>query len=116
MTWLSHQDGEHTQKTSYELAKKLSFLDQDMDKLNRCLRKIAHIALFWVFTILLGMTLMFGVLPEWPLLFAAVWSYADEATKPWIQGRHFSWIDVVLNLIGVMFGCFVLWIIYVTHA
>ena len=28
----------------------------------------------------------------------------DEATKPWIQGRHFSWFDVGLNLIGTFTG------------
>ncbi|WP_373218865.1 hypothetical protein [Ruminococcus sp. 5_1_39BFAA] len=38
------------------------------------------------------------------MLIAAVWSYVDEATKPWIQGRHFSWFDVGLNLIGTFIG------------
>ena len=34
------------------------------------------------------------------MIAAAVWSYVDEAMKPWIQGRHFSWFDVGMNLIG----------------
>ena len=38
------------------------------------------------------------------MIIAALWSYVDEATKPWIQGRHFSWFDVGLNLIGTFIG------------
>ena len=40
----------------------------------------------------------------WFMIFPAVWSYADEATKPLIQGRHFSWFDVGLNLLGTVIG------------
>lgn len=108
MTWLSHQDGEHTNKTSSELAKKLAFLDSDLDALNMKLRKAAHTFSFLIFVILLGMTLKAGSLPMRFLLFSALWSYIDEATKPWIHGRHFSWIDVGLNLLGVAIGCMVL--------
>ena len=113
MTWLSHQDGEHTRKTSGALAKKLSFLNPNSDVLNMELRKAAHTILFLIFAILLGVTLKLGSLPMWFLLFAVLWSYIDEATKPWIQGRHFSWFDVGLNLFGVAIGCFVLWIIHI---
>lgn len=45
-----------------------------------------------------------GRLPMWFMIFPAVWSYADEATKPLIQGRHFSWFDVGLNLLGTVIG------------
>ena len=38
---------------------------------------------------------------------AVIWSWADERTKPFIEGRHFSWFDVGLNVCGVMLG----WII-----
>ena len=52
MTYFSHQDGEHTAKTSRELAEKLSFLDIDVGILNGKLRRVAHVVLFAVFTIL----------------------------------------------------------------
>ena len=84
MTFLSHQDGEHTG--------------------NGKLRRIAHIVVFAVLTILLGLTIYFGGLPIWLHVIVIVLSYVDEATKPWIRGRHFSWFDVGLNLIGVGMG------------
>ena len=55
MTFLSHQDGEHTGKASWELAKHLRFLDGDVNDLNGKLRRIAHIVVFAVLTILLGL-------------------------------------------------------------
>ena len=104
MTFLSHQDGEHTGKASWELAKHLRFLDGDVNDLNGKLRRIAHIVVFAVLTILLGLTIYFGGLPIWLHVIVIVLSYVDEATKPWIRGRHFSWFDVGLNLIGVGIG------------
>ena len=104
MTYLSHQDGEHTGRTSRELAEKLSFLDTDVNVLNGKLRRLAHIVVFAVLMILLGMTLRIGGMPLRWLLTVVVWSYVDEATKPLIQGRHFSWFDVGLNLLGTVIG------------
>lgn len=104
MTYLSHQDGEQTGRASRELAEHLRFLDADIDDLNGKLRRAAHIVVFAVLTLLLGLTLRLGGLPLGWLLMAAVWSYVDEATKPWIQGRHFSWFDVGLNLAGTLLG------------
>lgn len=43
MTFLSHQDGEHTGKASRELAKHLRFLGGDVNDLNGKLCRIAHI-------------------------------------------------------------------------
>ncbi len=111
MTYLSHQDGEHTGRVSLELAEHLRFLDADMNDLNGKLRRAAHIVVFAVFTLLLGLTLRLGGLPLGWLLVAAVWSYVDEATKPWIQGRHFSWFDVGLNLVGTLLGGVMIWIL-----
>ena len=104
MTFLSHQDGEHTGKTSRELAEYLHFLNADINELNGILRRIAHIVVFAVLTVLLGLTLQFGDLPIGWIVIVVVWSYVDEATKPWIQGRHFSWFDVGLNLMGTFLG------------
>lgn len=104
MTYLSHQDGEHTRRTSRELAEKLLFLEMDVGLLNSKLRKAAHVVVFAVFTILLGTTLRLGGYSRWGVIGVVLWSYIDEVTKPLIQGRHFSWVDVGLNLIGVVIG------------
>ena len=60
MTYLSHQDGEHTGRASRELAEHLRFLDNDINDLNGKLRRAAHIVVFAVFTFLLGLTLKIG--------------------------------------------------------
>lgn len=104
MTWLSHQNGEHTRETSLGLAEKLAFLNVDIQELNRQLRCMAHVTVFFVLTVLLSLTLYYGQKPIGILLFAAFWAWADERTKPWIEGRHFSWFDVSLNLLGVAIG------------
>lgn len=105
MTYLSHQDGEHTGKASLGLAKKLKFLNKNINKLNAYLRKAAHIFLFFVFILLLvialknmGKKIIYGVVT------AIFWAWADERTKLFIKGRHFSWFDVGLNICGVMLG------------
>ena len=100
MTYLSHQDGEHTGRTSRELAEKLSFLDSDINILNGRLRRLAHVAVYAVLTILLAITLKLGGYS--PCLTAAtiVWAWADEATKPLVRGRHFSWFDVGIECAG----------------
>ena len=53
MTYLSHQDGEHTGRASRELAEHLRFLDSDLNDLNGKLRRAARIVVFAVFTFLL---------------------------------------------------------------
>ncbi len=104
MTYLSHQDGEHTGRTSRELAEKLSaldFLDSDINILNRRLRRMAHVVLYAVLAFLLGITLKLGGYSLGLMAVAVVWAWADEATKPLVQGRHFSWFDVGLNVLGI---------------
>lgn len=82
MTYLSHQVGEHTRRTSQELTEKLSFLNVDAGVLNGKLRRIAHVIVFAVLMVLLGMTLQagemqIGKLPVWIMAFPVIWSYAD---------------------------------------
>lgn len=103
--YLSHQDGAHTAQTSRTLAESLSFLERDTEKLNIRLRRMAHVALF------AGLAFFFALAcagsgaaawySVWPV---AVWALADEATKPLVHGRHFSWLDVGLNLAGMILG------------
>lgn len=105
MTYLSHQDGEHTGKASLGLAKKLKFLDSNINTLNSHLRKAAHVFLFFVFILLLIMTLReFRIKMVYGVAAAVFWAWADERTKPFIKGRHFSWPDVGLNVSGVVLG------------
>ncbi len=122
MTCLSHEDGEHTKETSERLAKKMNDIarniervfpfahDRDIEntkKLNSALRKIAHTALFAVLAVLSVATLAAGGLQQYKkvvLLLLVFWSWMDEASKIWVEGRHFSWLDVMLNIIGVAAG------------
>ena len=104
MTFLSHQDGEHTSRTSLELAERLSFLEKDTERLNCALRRLAHVGVYAVLAVLFVCTLRLGRLPRWPAAALIFWAWADEATKRWIQGRHFSWLDVALNLLGTLLG------------
>lgn len=53
MTYLSHQDGEHTGRASQGLTEKLSFLDSDINILNGKLRRLAHVVVYTVLTVLL---------------------------------------------------------------
>lgn len=117
MTWLSHQNGEDTGKASRDLARCLEgtfpFVKMDLEQWNRHLRKMAHVVVFAVLTVLLGLTLTAAsvALPKLPFLVAvSVWAWADEKTKIPIPGRHFSWQDVGLNLMGILMGAGVLWL------
>lgn len=82
MTYLSHQDGEHTGRTGRELAEKLAFLDPDINDLNGRLRRVAHVVVYAVLTIFLGTTLELENYPLWLTIGIIVWAWADEATKP----------------------------------
>lgn len=104
MNWLSYQNGDKTLETSMELAKLFAFINSDATIVSRYLRRSAHIVLFAILTILLGITLYLGNKSSWILLLPAIWGYVDECTKPLVEGRHFSWFDVGLNLVGVAIG------------
>ena len=111
MTYLSHEDGEHTIKTSLRLARHFKFLGDDIEEINRYLRKMAHIVVFAVFTILYCITVRLASLPLWTMSLVYIFTIVDEATKPLIQGRHFSMYDVVLNVTGASIGVLVVMVI-----
>ena len=111
MTYLSHEDGEHTKKTSLRLARHFEFLGDDVEEINRYLRKIAHIVVFAVFAILYCITVRLAELPLWTMSLVYVFTIVDEATKPLIKGRHFNIYDVVLNVAGTTIGVLVVMII-----
>jgi len=97
---LSHTPGDRSGRQSETLAK-LSGVDEGL------LRRLAHVFLFLVLGVLTGAG--FGWIG---IGAAAVWAVVDELTKPLIPGRHFSWIDVGLNLVGVAAGCLVWMVVY----
>ena len=67
------------------------------------LRRAAHVICFLILAVLA--TLAFSDIPLWLRAVAlACWAVVDEATKPLIPGRHFSWQDVLLNLCGAAMG------------
>lgn len=109
MTALSHQRGEDTARLSRGMARELHTLlpGPDRETLNTALRKLAHVAVFGVLTVLTGLALHSAGAPApsaGQLAALAAWSFGDEATKPLVPGRHFSWLDVGLNLLGVALG------------
>jgi len=102
--YLSHQNGEATHKTSITVTKILFFLSTDKQKLHMNLRHFAHIVLFAVFSFFYTLTLHTLNLPYYLLSFPIIYTWADEATKVFIPGRHFSWFDVGYNFIGTVIG------------
>lgn len=84
---LSHTPGDRSGRQSETLAK-LSGVDEGL------LRRLAHVFLFLVLGVLAGAG--FGWIG---IGAAAVWAVVDELTKPFIPGRHFSWIDELFLII-----------------
>ena len=79
-------------------------LDSDINFLNGRLRRLAHVVVYAVLTVLLAITLKLGGYSLWLTAGTIVWGWADEATKPLVQGRHFSWLDVGRNVLGIALG------------
>lgn len=109
MTWLSHQSGPETARESEALARELRPLlpGRDLETANYLLRKAAHVGVFAVLAVLVSGTWnkLEAPLPRWGLYGALLlWCWVDEATKPLVPGRHFSWLDVGLNGAGVALG------------
>ncbi len=109
MTYLSHQNGEETSKTSWILAEDVHriWARESTEKINAFLRKAAHTVVFFILTILLEKTLAeigSGTLRVVWTGLLVVWCLADEVTKTFVPGRHFSWLDVGLNLLGFLLG------------
>lgn len=109
MTWLSHQAGPETSRTSRELAEELHSLlpGVETDALNVLLRKAAHPVLFAGLAMLIGLALRSagcrtGLLPAG--IAQLLWCWGDEATKRMVPGRHFAWLDVGLNAVGTLLG------------
>lgn len=89
---LSHTPGDRSEAESKTLSR-LTGIKEGL------LRRAAHVFLFAVLALLAALGFCW-----WGVGFCAVWSVADEATKPFIPGRHCSAMDMLLNLAGVAAG------------
>lgn len=89
---LSHTPGDRSGEESAWLARTTGIKEG-------LLRGGAHVFLFSILSVFAA--LGFGWIG---IGVATVWTVIDEATKPLIPGRHFSVLDVGLNLIGVVVG------------
>lgn len=95
--WLSHQPGDISGMESSRIAAFLGVSDT-------FLRSACHYVLFFLITICCGVSLVLWEKPLWWLLFILPLCWLDEASKPFIMGRHFSWIDSGKNAIGAIVG------------
>ena len=138
--FLSHQNGADTYQTSIGLAERIKDLMERMGLFEQggifasvgadplpfvhsLLRRTAHVGIYAVLAVLVGITMRTLArhtklrIPIWTgAAFCIFWCWADEATKIPVEGRHFSWIDVGLNLLGCGIGLVVLLIIKRIHA
>ncbi len=111
MSNISYSYVDATSATSLRLAGFLRFLGDDVDEIDRYLRKVAHIIVFAIFTILFCKTMQLAKLPIWSMSLVYVFTVLDEATKPLVKGRHFSLNDIMLNLIGTFVGILIIMVI-----
>lgn len=111
MTYLSHQDGKGTTELSVGIVEKIIkyfHLTNYYNEIHFLIRKSAHIIVFTIFIVLILLTLS----QKWQnkkvfisaILLTILWTWGDEITKISIPGRHFSWCDTFLNLLGVIIG------------
>ena len=98
--WLSHQPGDISGMESSRIAALLGVSDE-------FLRSACHYLLFFLITLGGGVSLVLWGKPLGWLLLILPLCVLDEATKPLIMGRHFSWIDSGKNAIGAIVGMIV---------
>ena len=98
--WLSHQPGDISGLESSRIAALLGVSDE-------FLRSACHYLLFFLITVCCGVSLVLWEKPLGWLLLILPLCVLDEATKPLIMGRHFSWIDSGKNAIGAIVGMIV---------
>ena len=98
--WLSHQPGDISGRESSRIA---AFLGES----DGVLRAECHYVLFFLITFCCGISLILWKKPLWWVLLVLPLCWLDEASKPLIMGRHFSWIDSGKNAIGAIVGIMV---------
>ena len=116
--FLSHQGGADTDETSMFLTVRVCRLLEyfginpaSEEQVNMILRSSAHVVIFLILTTMLCISFMLLKkqhhfrIPAWVgAIFCVFCAWADEATKIFVDGRHFSVFDVGLNLVGCGVG------------
>lgn len=81
------------------------------EQVNMILRSSAHVMIYLILTAMLCISFMLlgkqhhFIIPAWAgAIFCAFCAWADEATKIFVDGRHFSVLDVGLNMVGCGVG------------
>lgn len=111
MVYLSHAKGERIDKISIKLSSYFDYFGDDIEEISRFLKKVAHILVFTVFTVLYCETIKLAALPIWSLSLVYIFTVIDEATKPLVKGRCFSLYDVILNVTGVVIGMLIIMVV-----
>ena len=113
LVWMSSQDGPDTLSTSMGLAHFVVWLfgisTAHLSYVNQLLRTLAHFAGFFI----LGSVVHFSVKLSWPnqrrstvvvIALCSVIAVLDEMKKIFINGRHLSWLEAGINVLGVICG------------
>lgn len=116
MVWLSSEDGQATARTSRWLAatvlRVFGLPQSQLNPVDRTLRMLFHFAGFFVLSGLLY-TASRPTLSSGRLLLAlvvgscSIVAVLDEVKKVFISGRHLSWPEAGLNILGVCCGAIV---------
>lgn len=121
---LSSQNGTQTGQLSMGLSQfiiRLLELSQDsLYLLNSHLRTSAHVVVFWVLTLLGGCasgasSTQHRSAPLWPFFPGTLFAVLDEVRKANIPGRHCSFSEAGLNVIGCVLGCCTAYLICRVH-
>lgn len=112
-TYLSSQNGSSTSETSLRFirffAKYVPVVRRHESLCNDILRKMAHVIIFMLLCGLLFFAL-FTTLKNTKQAYIGAVSFSlffalfDEAKKLFIPGRHLHWLDVGMNMVGVLIG------------
>ncbi|MGI6498351.1 MAG: VanZ family protein [Oscillospiraceae bacterium] len=112
--FLSSQNGKETGSLSRGIAQAvirfLGLSQSFLHPLNSYLRTGAHVAVFFVLTLLSGCASGASFpgrrsAPLWPFFPCVLFAVFDEVRKAGIPGRHCSFAEAGLNALGCVLGC-----------
>ena len=106
--YLTIQNGAETELTGSTIARWIArVFGGDTAKVHLILRKAAHIISFFVEALLLAQVFRVAGMKRaalWSISICLLLSVGAEAVKLGIEGRHFAWVDVGLNVVGSIVG------------
>ena len=99
--FLSHQNGEKTRNTSMQITRLVAPSGAELDCSDFIVRKLAHFGCYFILTGLAALAYSSFLMPYCCIIVALL----DEATKDLVPGRHCQFIDICVNIVGVLCGC-----------